>query len=595
MINTIPILDSKKDNIFGEVTKKNSPSDYWLQQTQNDSIEIKTTKNDSKLKLMTPDEAKKTNNMKTWGLSIAGTTMLTAAGIFFILKGGPKGLSKNFVKLRNYLENKIQHSKLNKTTHSASNKIYLYMIQKLDSAQQKFEVINNFTTVKDMLFKKLMFNRLSGKYTGKVHTGITKMFERIGRQSVVNAYKKTTSQINETIAVTGLMARKILSKNTSELIEHNGVRLTKAEWLSKLNNMNTEFMTEYEQNFSNTARTRRYLKIKKTAKELENKFNDLRIFLSKDLVNSFMAESAIGKEKLLIKQRVQGYRNGLSYSILDLAKDSDDKIMNLSRTITYKDVEKIDILRNLRRDIKTLTKISEGKIQMTNPDGSLLTKEALRSKILKDMDKFKDSVQESLRTHQIDKDTANTLLEGVKDLRISFIGFRQGKVEDILDIYRKILSPEEFEIIEKSYKTTIKSLDKSINIETEDFVNKVRDLTLGSAPTDIVTIIGSLATLGYYLGKSDNNDERTSVSLKYGIPALATIGTSLYCNAKLYAGSKSLIIGTISGLIVNKIGTYADKKLKQYKLSKKHPEANQQNSVLDLTSKSPDIIKTQSA
>lgn len=594
MINTIPTIESKKENIFGEVTKRTSSTDYWLRQTPTDSVEIKDNKknNDSKIKIMTPDEARKTNNFRAWGMSIAGATILTAAGIFFVLKGGPKGLSKNFQKLRNYLENKVQRSKLNNTAHSTANKIYLYMIQKLDTAQQKFEVINNFTTVKDMVFKKLMYNPLTGKYTGKIHAGITKMFEKIGRQSVVNTYKRTSSRFSETRAVADSLARKILSKDTSGIIEHNGVRLTKAEWLTKLNQMNADFVAEYERHFNNSARIRRYLKIKKTARDLENKFSKLRVFLSKDLVNTFMAESAIGKEKLLMQETVKGFRNNLSYSIADLAKDSDEQIMKLTQSISYKDVEKIDILRNLRRDIKSIAKVSEGKIQMKNPDGSVLTKEALNNRILKEMDRLKDSVQESLRTRSMDENTVQKLLKEVSDLRISFIGFKQGKVEDILDIYRKILSPEDYKIVEKAYRENIKYLDKSINVETEDFVNKVRDLTLGSAPTDIVTVLGSLATLGYYLGKSDNNDERASVSLKYGIPALAGIGTSLYCNAKLFAGTKSLIIGTISTLIVNKIGTWADKRLKKYQAHKREalqqPPAPQ-NNVLDLTASASQV------
>ena len=57
----------------------------------------------------------------------------------------------------------------------------------------------------------------------------------------------------------------------------------------------------------------------------------------------------------------------------------------------------------------------------------------------------------------------------------------------------------------------VKNLDKSIKIETDDFISKVRDLALGSAPTDVLTILGGLGTLGYYLGKSKDSDERVSI------------------------------------------------------------------------------------
>ena len=179
---------------------------------------------------------------------------------------------------------------------------------------------------------------------------------------------------------------------------------------------------------------------------------------------------------------------------------------------------------------------------------------------------------------------------------MSVTQFKQGQVEDILDIYRKILNPAEYELVEKAYKNEIKALDKSIHIETEEFVSKIRDLTTGGAPTDILTILGSLATLGYYLGKSDNNEERVSISLKYGIPAIAGIGVTLFCNAKLYAGTKSLLIGSISTVIVNKIGSWADNLLKKYRTSKKDenskpvvPQINGQ--TLDLTSSDRQVVQ----
>ena len=101
-------------------------------------------------------------------------------------------------------------------------------------------------------------------------------------------------------------------------------------------------------------------------------------------------------------------------------------------------------------------------------------------------------------------------------------------------------------------------------------MNKLRDLAMGSAPTDILTVLGSLGILGYNLAKSKDNDQRTSIALKYGIPALAGIGGSLYFNAKLFAGSKALICGSLLSFAINRLGTWADNTLKKYKQAK-HP------------------------
>ena len=121
MINSIPKIEPKEINKFGQVTSPKCPSDYWL--PAQDTVEItKPTEEEikepqqevvqpeeniepeQKITITTPDKARKTKNLTTIGLSIAGATVLTAAGIFLVLKGGTKGLTKNFEKLRDYLD-----------------------------------------------------------------------------------------------------------------------------------------------------------------------------------------------------------------------------------------------------------------------------------------------------------------------------------------------------------------------------------------------------------------------------------------------------------------------------------------------------------
>ena len=112
----------------------------------------------------------------------------------------------------------------------------------------------------------------------------------------------------------------------------------------------------------------------------------------------------------------------------------------------------------------------------------------------------------------------------------------------------------------------LKSLDNSIKTETTNYVDKARDLKLGSAPTDIISILGTVGTVGWFLGKSKDKDDRISSSLKYGIPAIGAIATSLLCTAKLVAGGKSIAIGLVSGWAMSKLGTIIDNTRKKYKL-----------------------------
>ena len=561
MINSIPKIESNSVNTFGQVTNKKLPSDYWLARNENKK-EPEYQSLAAKIKIMTPEEARKTNNLKIIGLSVAGVTILTAAGIFFVLKGGPKGLSKNFKKLQAYFQRKLQDIKLNNTEKESSftSRAYMYMVKILDTAVKRSEAINNFTSFKDVLFKKLMG---LNKFTGKVHDSVTRMFEKIGRQTVKNSYAHTAGKVQETKLLTDAAASTIMRSNIYDVIEINGLSQTKSQWLAYIDKLNKELNTSYNSYFSNDALTGRYHTYKVAAEELKSAFAKMKVFLSKDVFQKFLADSKINRVKTLMSNNVHSYRRELSYSMQDMAKEADDMIMDMTGIINFKDVNKISLLRNIRKDIRKYVK---------NPQN-----EDLRHQILKEMTLLRKNISDALANKAIDEKTGELLLDNITKLKGSFGGFEQGKTEKILNIYKHILPEKEYKTLEKAYKAQIKSLDKAITTETEDFISKLRDLSLGSAPTDILSLLGGLGVLSYHLGKSEDNEQRTSIALKYGIPALSLIGVSLYCNAKLYAGTKGLLIGTLASAILNRIGVAADDMLKHRRQQKKETTAEEEN------------------
>lgn len=561
MINTVS-QNYKKDNPFDLVSKRPQQSNsYWLQ-SQNtiqnpDIVEINNKEEKKlsipKIQILTPEEARKTNNAKLIGLSIAGAVVLTAAGIFFVLKGGPKGISKGFKKLQNHLEYKVQQSKLNNMSDTPLNRFYVYMIGKLDKFQHRSEAINNYTSLKDSAFKKIMYLSKPSRY---LHQVTTRLFEKIGRQAVVNAYKKSEKSFNLARDMAAGTSMKAFSRKAGEIVEINGVKKTRIQWLEHLLKMDDDLAKSYEKYFGEEPRSSRYLRIKKSAKELEEHFKDLKTFWSADLVRSFMAEDAIGAEKTAIQKLVRGHRKDISYSLKDFHIDTDKMIIQMTHSISHNDIDKINKLRNIRQSIYQYLKsgTNDGKI---------------RKEILSGADDFRAEIIKAIKDNSMDKEVATNLLENITELRGMVVNFKSGKVEEMLDIYKKLLPESDYKTVEKFYREGVKNLDKSIKIETDDFISKVRDLALGSAPTDVLTILGGLGTLGYYLGKSKDSDERVSISLKYGFPAIAGLGVSLYGNAKLYAGTKAMALGIGSSIIIGKIGNFLDKKLKEYQQSKR--------------------------
>lgn len=536
MINTVP---SAKP--FNTVSKRLSSQEFWLPVEKKENLisadENSVIENEEIIK------PKKRYSKKFVGYSIAGATLLTAAGIFVVLKGGTKGVWKLFENLKNHYELRSQKLKLD----AESNPIFLslneLLVRTFNYAKSKTEIINNFTTLKDYSLKRLMCHK--DGIGAKIHNGITTLYERIGKRTVNDSYNTFRNSLSKTIETTDNINGQLLRSPMDEIIEINGKKQNRAEWLEILIKKNNELLENFDKNFSSDKIEHRYRTLKNATKELEKDFDKKGYlwFWSPETLKTFVADTKLLADKTKIHNEVKNYRHNISYSLSDMIKDSQDKILNMTKSIKYNDTEKIKILRELNRDFKALEK---------STDDLSITK--IKNNISKNIEVFKNSI---LTSGNIDQKIVEKLVKDADSLN-NFKDFKKGKIEEILEIYKVLLPKEKYTKLENLYKESIKSLDSSIRIETEDFVNKLRDLTLGSAPTDIVTMLSGFATLGYFLLKSDNNQERAGVALKYGIPALTFIGTSLYFNAKLFAGSKSLIYGGIATWIVGKIGEIAN-------------------------------------
>lgn len=559
--NSIPKFELKSINTFGQVANR-KPSDYWLPtQTSNEnpdkyvSSEDINESNETSLKalIITPSEARKTKNIKTIGLSIAGATVITTATLFFLLKGGPKGLSKNFQRMKDFLARKIQSTKLETDEiKSFADKVYLFAYKCVDAGMKRVEAINNFTSFKDVVFKKMMYLT---KPLENVHNGITKMFERIGRQSVLDSYDKTGKNLKIALSKAEIVTSNARKHNPSEIVEINGKKLTRAQWFDKAKELETELQEQFLENFAGESLKGRYHRIKKTVEIVKTSFDKLGKFFSKDIYRNFMAEVLLVDPKRALQADVISKRRAMTFSRKDLWKDADDRIMRITGMLSFNDAEQIYRLRQIRVMLNDFTKVTKQPPKLRN---DILAQIKLLENLLKEN-------PSKFGTEQ----NYNKLMFEIIDLKGLVEGYKPGNLQELGKIYKYLLPKKEYKAISGAYQEYISSLDKSIRLETEEFPSKLRDLALGSAPTDILSILGGLGVLGYQLGKSENNEQRTSISLKYGIPALAGIGVSLYCNAKLFAGTKSLIIGTISSLALNKLGVLADDGLKEYLKNKK--------------------------
>ena len=370
-------------------------------------------------------------------------TVVTAAlvigfGTLGIMKGA---LAKKAVK---YLEKiKIQ---LEKKVEAGGNFVNFYKgcIEHINSFRDKAQSVNNITSLKDILFQKLMFTT---NITKRIHKGITRFFSNISRKAVNISYGNTERKMAEFNEYLLALNERIISKNPSNrgIIENINARISLAN-------------EHFSRGFGVQARTGRLSKLEKATEDLYDymwnaSYSDIKNFKSKNMYQTFIAEEKMLPFKSAINKEVSGYKSNV-----------------------------------------------------------------------------------------------------------------MGEISKALEEYKKILPEEQYNLLQSKAKAFQKSLDKSIRNETVKYIDKARDLKLGSAPTDVLSILFATGTVGWFLGKSKNKDEKISSSLKYGIPVIGAIGTTLICTAQMIAGSKALAMGLISGWLMSKMGALVDNTRKQYAL-----------------------------
>lgn len=503
------------------------------------------------------EEAKKE---KKNGRKIVIGALAVGFGTLALMKGAfSKTFAKNLDKLRTKLE-------LKSAKGGNMSGFYRSVSKKITSFINKSESINNITSLKDILFSKLMFGT---KFTENIHKGITRFFNKISRNTVNSSYAKTQKKfanLNEYMTSVNerILERKPNDRAAAEAIQRIQERISKVNFA-------------YETGFGINARNSRLARIKEACSGLFDyfwgkSFKDLKNFRSKNMYQTFIAEGYMLPHKMDMQSEVGLLRQALTHDINDTYKATSQALDNIKKYINPYDIQTNEVLTKIRgklRDYKDLSGNEE-----------MIQREKLIREISEQLKQLSSTYQKQAQKHGYNSNAVNDLAEYIKEVESLISKSEKGELQEILTEYKKILPRREYLKLRGKVQEAINSLDSSIETETVKYTDKARDLVLGSAPTDVLSILFGVGTVGWFLGKSKNSDERTSATIKYGIPAIGAIVTSLYNTARLVSGGKSMAIGLFSGWIMNRIGVQVDNWRKQY--------------YIDLSLQDKDIVKPQS-
>lgn len=516
MINQVPSVSYNKKFIFDNGLNKSGQNFFLAPETIKN---IKGTEEDKSHKL---------------GMTIGASALLAGGLLLLLMRGGPKGSNKYLNALKGYLERQVE-----KTNNSKLGKFYAYSLRKLNSFRQKCESINNLTSLKDIGFKRLMYKT---KFTRKIHDTITKWFDKASHVTVKRSWNKTKNKFTNVFKTMDNLNERILKGGPAdEKISIKGIVKSRYEWYQELQ--------RHQSSLSNTLATEtcagsiasRYTRIHEATKDLDDfawrtSFADMNNFRSRAFWQTFLADDFIKGSKTALSDEMRLFRNKMTYSVRDKYEFARNYIKKAEQCINPENTAPIGLITNIKRNLRL----------GNNPE-----------KFAEDIEKLRKVIAQSSEKFNISPDDMTTINSFLNEAQSVLAGENKGAMQEILAIYEKLL-PNEHGKIKQSMVKAVKSLDKSIDTESVQYFDKVRDLVVGSAPTDVLSILGTAGVIGIGLNKAKDRDEKISISLKYGIPAIGAIATSIYCTASLLSGSKSLIFGLLSGWAFNKIGGVVD-------------------------------------
>lgn len=495
------------------------------------------------------EEEKKENNHKL-GKTIAISALVVGFGTLAVLSGG---LNKGTAKLLNRWKLKLEQKM---AKGSRFKNFYRFTAGKIDTFLAKTESINNFTTLKDVAFQRLMWGKDGSRsFTRKIHEGVTKFFDRISRKTVNSSYSNTYDKFAGLTEYFASVNEKILSRRGNDP--------KYANIIENINRRIATVNTNLDKGFGINARNERLKDIQKASDGLFEFFwdaslSDVRNFKSKNMWQSFIAEDYLIPAKLQLGNRAGLLRQTITHDINDNYKATIKALDNIQKFVNPSDMSTNDILNSLRNNLNKYKKLS-GKEE-------IVQRNELNKEIITNLRKLGDNFTEMSSKYNYNSDAAKAISKYVSEVENIISKSSKGELQEILTLYKGILPRSEYLKLKAKVNSAIKSLDKSIDIEAIQYFDKARDLKLGSAPTDVLSILGAVGAVGYYLNKAESKDDKYSVSLRYGIPAIGAIATSLYCTARLVSGGKAMLFGLLSGWVMNKAGVVVDDARKKYSL-----------------------------
>lgn len=552
---------------------------YSLEQAvvvpKNEEIKEQTLDKDT---LQISPESKSTSNKKKilFGSTLASTILTAGLVSLLIVKGVHGGSFKNKVSQLS--------TKLSQDLHELGqakdipSKIVYHTKKALKKIIDILQASSNFTTFKDYgstaAFQKT-------KPTKAFSDKSTSMFKKVVDKTLGKKYSKVEVNVNDfSSLLKDCDIETLKSLDPAQLAQEitiKGQTKTLAQWVEQLETQTQRLITAYDENFSAGARKLRDKKRTRMLVDLPEKIHQ-RFFKDKKSLFNIENYKTYATEDI-----AKPAQEELRREIFNARKEVTNNITSISRNVKTSVGTFFDSVKPT--DTKTRTFVQTLKKQLEVFKNCSGANEAnARATVSKEITATLDDLLHSISSNNLyDEAEQKMMKQLISDVRASVLAScdanSKGNLQEIMTILKglnasnfvgkneKIISDADFKILKKLSGKITKGLNKATELEAGEYFLKQAELKVGSAPTDVLSVLLPVGAGAYSIAKCDDKDEKISATLTTCIPLVGTFATFVYGTVKMFSGAKNLIFSGISGLLLSELGNYADKLYKKYKKS----------------------------
>lgn len=465
------------------------------------------------------------------GWSIGATALGGIAALFLLTKGFSGGFYRKISALSEDLRKRAYDLSVDVQNKTIWQKVKLTGAKTMQPVLDSFQSMSNINVLKDggvMLIAKWL------KLTPVVDK-INNVFKGIVLKTQRGAYNDAEYSVIKFVKDTEKIAKQSGSKELMELA--------------------SDIRNKYTSVFGTDAHYGRSEKFWESIKLLHGRVWNTLLQTRKNKnisqYKDYITLELTAPKRLAIKKELLDAKKLITNGIEDNYKALKSELKHIKINVKTKDEKAVDFVQKLSKEFEIYRKLNG-----TN-------EAAQRAEIAKLSNETIDNLLQHMKDNE-NFEVIKTAAENIKNILNPDFS-KKGKAQEIVTIVKNKFgknSPE-YQTITSNLEKMDKNIKNAINTEMDAY-EKMAELRVGSAPTDILGILAPVAIATWLVTSAKTKDERVSKTLTQGIPIIGGIATTYYGTTRMFTGPKNIALGIGTAYILNIIGTQLDNWYKSY-------------------------------